>query len=67
MLQKDAKRVPLLEACWNQCRWPLWQQASDPQLVCGAPVTRGKSYCCEHMGRLFKTSDPRRLPRMRIT
>ena len=49
MLQKVVRPVPFLDARWNQCRWPLWEKAGDPQLVCGGPALPGKSYCREHM------------------
>lgn len=42
MLQKVAESVAFLDARWNQCRWPLWQNARDPQLVCGSQVVPGK-------------------------
>ena len=54
MLQKVAEPVPFLDAHWNQCRWPLWQDAGEPQLVCGGRTVSGKSYCCEHMERSLR-------------
>ena len=40
--------VLFMEAGHAQCRWPLWEESSEPRFVCGAPLHSGTSYCCEH-------------------
>ena len=59
--------VLFMEAGHAQCRWPLWEESSEPRFVCGAPLHSGTSYCREHWlrsgGSVTRRSVPYRQPK----
>lgn len=48
----EAKRVPLAELGWRDCKFPVNDAApGETHLFCGMPQDPGSSYCAHHMQR----------------
>lgn len=51
-----ATRCSLVELTDLRCRWPLWTEAGEEFLFCGAPgadLSDRRPYCAFHLGRAF--------------
>ena len=59
-VEKNAKRLSLMELTERTCKWPVGDPATDEFWFCGLPVQQGKPYCEAHVGVAFQPMSSRR-------
>ena len=59
-VEKNAKRISLMELTERTCKWPIGDPATDDFYFCGLPVQPGKPYCEAHVGVAFQPMSSRR-------
>lgn len=59
-VEKQAKRISLMELTEKTCKWPVGDPATDDFWFCGLPVQAGKPYCEAHVGVAFQPMSSRR-------
>lgn len=59
-IEKDAKRLNLMELTEKTCKWPVGDPATDDFWFCGLAVQQGKPYCEAHVGVAFQPMSSRR-------
>jgi len=59
-VEKDAKRLDLMQLTEKTCKWPIGDPATDDFWFCGLPVQQGKPYCEAHVGVAFQPMSSRR-------
>ena len=59
-IEKQAKRLTLMELTERTCKWPVGDPATDDFWFCGLPVKTGKPYCEAHVGVAFQPVSSRR-------
>ncbi len=59
-IEKQAKRLSLMELTEKTCKWPVGDPATDDFWFCGLGVQAGKPYCEAHVGVAFQPMSSRR-------
>ena len=59
-VEKDAKKLSLLELTEKTCKWPIGDPATDEFWFCGLTTQTGKPYCEAHVGVAFQPVSNRR-------
>ena len=59
-VEKQAKRLSLMELTERTCKWPIGDPATEEFYFCGLPVSAGKPYCEAHVGVAFQPMSARR-------
>jgi len=59
-IEKQAKKLTLMELTERTCKWPVGDPATDDFWFCGLPVQQGKPYCEAHVGVAFQPMSSRR-------
>ena len=59
-VEKQAKKISLMELTEKTCKWPVGDPATDDFWFCGLPVQQGKPYCEAHVGVAFQPMSSRR-------
>ena len=59
-IEKQAKRLTLMELTERTCKWPVGDPATEDFWFCGLPVQTGKPYCEAHVGVAFQPMSNRR-------
>lgn len=59
-VEKQAKKITLMELTERTCKWPIGDPATDDFWFCGLPVQAGKPYCEAHVGVAFQPMSARR-------
>ena len=59
-VEKNAKKLSLMELTERTCKWPVGDPATDAFWFCGLPVQQGKPYCEAHVGVAFQPMSSRR-------
>ncbi|MCR9087279.1 MAG: GcrA cell cycle regulator [Rhodobacteraceae bacterium] len=59
-IEKQAKRLTLMELTERTCKWPIGDPATDDFWFCGLPVQSGKPYCEAHVNVAFQPMSSRR-------
>ena len=59
-IEKQAKKLTLMELTERTCKWPVGDPATDDFWFCGLPVQQGKPYCEAHVGVAFQPMSARR-------
>ena len=59
-IEKDAKRISLMDLTERTCKWPIGDPATSDFWFCGLPVQPGKPYCEAHVGVAFQPMSSRR-------
>jgi GcrA cell cycle regulator len=59
-VEKQAKRLTLMELTERTCKWPIGDPATDDFWFCGLPSVPGKPYCEAHVGVAFQPMSARR-------
>ena len=59
-IEKQAKKLSLMELTERTCKWPVGDPATDDFWFCGLPVQSGKPYCEAHVGVAFQPMSSRR-------
>ena len=59
-IEKNAKRISLLELTERTCKWPVGDPATEEFWFCGLPSQAGKPYCEAHVGVAFQPMSQRR-------
>ena len=57
---RSDRPVSLIDAAFRQCRYPLWNEQSEPKLVCGTRTRNANcSWCEEHFRLIFVPAERR--------
>ena len=64
-VEKDAKKLSLMELTERTCKWPIGDPATDDFWFCGLTAETGKPYCEAHNGVAFQPMSTRRDRRAR--
>ncbi|GGL70324.1 GcrA family cell cycle regulator [Wenxinia marina] len=59
-IEKQAKKLTLMELTERTCKWPVGDPATENFWFCGLPVQQGKPYCEAHVGVAFQPMSSRR-------
>jgi GcrA cell cycle regulator len=59
-VEKQARRITLMELTERTCKWPVGDPATPDFWFCGLPVQQGKPYCEAHVGVAFQPMSSRR-------
>ena len=59
-IEKQAKKLSLMELTERTCKWPVGDPATEDFWFCGLPVQAGKPYCEAHVGVAFQPMSSRR-------
>jgi len=59
-VEKNAKRLSLMELTERTCKWPIGDPAGENFWFCGLGVQSGKPYCEAHVGVAFQPMSSRR-------
>ena len=59
-IEKNAKKLNLMELTEKTCKWPVGDPATEDFWFCGLPVEAGKPYCEAHVGVAFQPMNSRR-------
>ena len=59
-VEKNAKKISLMELTERTCKWPVGDPATEEFWFCGLPVKQGKPYCEAHVGVAFQPMSARR-------
>ncbi len=59
-VEKQAKRIGLMDLTERTCKWPIGDPATADFWFCGLPVQQGKPYCEAHVGVAFQPMSSRR-------
>ena len=59
-VEKNAKKISLMELTERTCKWPVGDPATDDFWFCGLPAQSGKPYCEAHVGVAFQPMSARR-------
>jgi GcrA cell cycle regulator len=59
-IEKNAKKLTLMELTERTCKWPVGDPATEDFWFCGLPVQSGKPYCEAHVGVAFQPMSSRR-------
>ncbi len=59
-IEKQAKKLTLMELTEKTCKWPVGDPATDDFWFCGLAVQTGKPYCEAHVGVAFQPMSARR-------
>lgn len=59
-IEKQAKRLTLMELTSRTCKWPVGDPATEDFWFCGLAVQAGKPYCEAHVGVAFQPMSSRR-------
>ncbi len=59
-VEKQAKKLSLMELTERTCKWPVGDPATEDFWFCGLPVQTGKPYCEAHVGVAFQPMSARR-------
>jgi len=59
-IEKQAKRLTLMELTEKTCKWPVGDPATEDFWFCGLAVQTGKPYCDAHVGVAFQPMSSRR-------
>lgn len=59
-VEKDAKKLNLMQLTERTCKWPIGDPATEDFWFCGLPVQQGKPYCDAHVGVAFQPMSSRR-------
>ncbi|SEM72314.1 GcrA cell cycle regulator [Palleronia salina] len=59
-VEKNAKKISLMELTERTCKWPVGDPATTNFWFCGLPVQSGKPYCEAHVGVAFQPMSSRR-------
>ena len=59
-VEKQAKRLSLMELTSRTCKWPVGDPATEDFWFCGLAVQAGKPYCEAHVGVAFQPMSSRR-------
>ena len=59
-IEKQAKKLTLMELTERTCKWPVGDPATEDFWFCGLPVQQGKPYCEAHVGVAFQPMSARR-------
>lgn len=59
-VEKQSKRIGLMELTERTCKWPVGDPATEDFWFCGLPVQQGKPYCEAHVGVAFQPMSSRR-------
>lgn len=59
-VEKNTKRLTLLQLTERTCKWPIGDPATDDFWFCGHPSQAGKPYCEAHVELAFQAVLPRR-------
>jgi GcrA cell cycle regulator len=64
-VEKDAKKLTLMELTEKTCKWPIGDPATEDFWFCGLNAEAGKPYCEAHNGVAFQPMSARRDRRSR--
>ncbi len=64
-LEKNAKKLSLMEITERTCKWPIGDPATTEFWFCGHPAESGKPYCATHVAIAFQPVSTRRDRRQR--
>lgn len=64
-VEKDAKKLTLMELTEKTCKWPIGDPATEDFWFCGLNAESGKPYCEAHNGVAFQPMSARRDRRSR--
>ena len=59
-VEKNSKKISLMELTERTCRWPVGDPATEEFWFCGLPTQTGKPYCEAHVGVAFQPMSARR-------
>ena len=59
-IEKQAKKLTLMELTEKTCKWPVGDPATADFWFCGLAVQQGKPYCEAHVGVAFQPMSSRR-------
>lgn len=59
-IEKQAKKLTLMELTERTCKWPIGDPATEDFWFCGLPVQAGKPYCEAHVNVAFQPMSSRR-------
>ena len=59
-IEKNAKKLSLLELTEKTCKWPIGDPATSEFWFCGHPSAQGKPYCEAHVSIAFQAVTTRR-------
>jgi len=59
-IEKNAKKLSLLELTEKTCKWPIGDPATSEFWFCGHPSEQGKPYCEAHVSIAFQPVTTRR-------
>ena len=59
-IEKNAKKLSLLELTEKTCKWPIGDPATSEFWFCGHPSEQGKPYCETHVSIAFQAVTTRR-------
>lgn len=59
-IEKQAKKLSLLELTERTCKWPVGDPATEEFWFCGLATQSGKPYCEAHVGVAFQPMNSRR-------
>lgn len=59
-IEKNARKLSLMELTEKTCKWPVGDPATDNFWFCGLPAQAGKPYCEAHVGVAFQPMSNRR-------
>lgn len=59
-VEKQAKKLNLMELTERTCKWPIGDPATEEFWFCGLPTQAGKPYCEAHVGVAFQPMSSRR-------
>jgi GcrA cell cycle regulator len=59
-IEKQSRRLTLMELTERTCKWPIGDPATDDFWFCGLPSQAGKPYCEAHVGVAFQPMSARR-------
>lgn len=59
-VEKQAKKLSLMELTERTCKWPIGDPATEDFWFCGLPVQAGKPYCEAHVNVAFQPMSSRR-------
>ena len=59
-IEKNAKKLTLLELTEKTCKWPIGDPATSEFWFCGHPSEQGKPYCETHVSIAFQAVTTRR-------
>lgn len=59
-VEKNARKLSLMELTEKTCKWPVGDPATDNFWFCGLPTQPGKPYCEAHVGVAFQPMSNRR-------